>query len=81
MFEELSRCPSISLVDQLGDRQLAGAVDTDKQVEPAFGSLHLGDIDVKKADWVMLETLALGLVAFDIQQAEDPVLLEATMQR
>jgi len=32
VFEELPRCPSISLVDELGDREFAGAVDADEQV-------------------------------------------------
>ena len=34
VFEELPRCSSIGLVDQLGDRELAGAVDADEQVKP-----------------------------------------------
>jgi hypothetical protein len=33
VFEELPSCPSVSLVDQLGDRELASAVDADEQVE------------------------------------------------
>lgn len=34
VFQELSRCPSIRLVDVLSDRELAGAVDADEQAEP-----------------------------------------------
>ena len=37
MFEELPSRPPVSLVDELGDRKLAGAVDADEQVELAFG--------------------------------------------
>ncbi len=81
VFEKLPRCPSISLVDQLGDCELAGAIDTDEQVELAFGGMHLGDIDVKEADWVALEALPLWLVAFDIGQTGDAVPLQATVQR
>ncbi len=33
-FEELLSRPPVSLVDKLGDRKLAGAVDADEQVEP-----------------------------------------------
>lgn len=33
-FEELPSRPHVSLVDELGDRKLAGAVDADEQVEP-----------------------------------------------
>jgi len=69
VFEELPRRSSISLVDQLRDRELARAVDADEQVELAFGGLHLGDIHVEEADGVALEALPLGLVAFDIWQA------------
>jgi len=34
VFEELPRRSPISLVDQLGDGELVGAVDVDEQVEP-----------------------------------------------
>jgi hypothetical protein len=39
VFQELPCCPSISLVDQLRDGELARAVDADEQVELAFGGL------------------------------------------
>jgi len=71
----------IGLVDQLGDRELAGAVDADEQVKLAFGGLHLSDIDVKEADRIALEALALRLVTLDVRQAGDAVPLEASMQR
>jgi len=32
--EELPSRPPVSLIDELGDRKLAGAVDADEQVEP-----------------------------------------------
>lgn len=81
VFEELPRRPPISLVDQLGDGELAGAVDADEQVELAFGSLHLSDIDVKEADRVAHEALSLRRVAFNVRQAGYPVSLETSMQR
>jgi hypothetical protein len=68
VFKEFSRRSPISLVDQLGDGELAGAVDADEQVELAFGSLNLGDIHVEEADRVALEALPLRLVAFDVRQ-------------
>jgi hypothetical protein len=34
VFEELPLCPPVSLVDQLGDRELARTVDADEQVQP-----------------------------------------------
>ena len=50
VLQELPGCPSVSLVDQLSDRELAGAVDANEQVKLAFGSLNLGDIDVEETD-------------------------------
>ena len=81
VFQELPCCPSISLVDQLRDGELAGAVNADEQVELAFGSLHLSNVDVEEADGVALEGLPLWLVAFDVRQAGDAVSLKAPMQR
>lgn len=46
VFEEFPCWLSVSFLDQLGDRDLAGAVDAHEQVEPAFGGLPSGDIDV-----------------------------------
>ena len=59
VFQGLPCRPTIGLVDQLRDREFAGAVDADEQVEFAFGGLHLGDIDVEEADRIALEALAL----------------------
>lgn len=81
VLEELPSCSPVSLVDQLGDRELAGAVDANEQVQFAFGGLHVGDIDVKEANRVALEALTLRFFALDIRQAGDAVPLEATMQR
>ena len=80
-FEELPSRPPVSLIDELGDRKLAGAVDADEQVELALGSLHLGDIHVEEADRVALETLALRLIALDVRQTGDAVPLQAAVQR
>jgi len=71
VFQELPRCPAISLVDQLGDRELAGAIDADEQVQFAFGVLHLSDIHVKEADRVALEALPLRLIALDVSGRRD----------
>ena len=81
VFEELPRSSPVRLVDQLGDRELAGTVYADEQVELALGGLHLGNIDVEETDRVALEALTLWLVAFDIGQTGDAVALEAAVQR
>jgi hypothetical protein len=66
VFEKLPSRSPVGLVDQLGDGELAGAVDADEQVELAFGSLYLGDVHVKEADGITLEALARGLVTLDV---------------
>jgi hypothetical protein len=81
VVQEFPRRPPVSLIDQVGDRKLAGAVDADEQVELAFGSLHLGDTDVEEADLVALEARAFGLVAFDVRQTVDAVPLQTAVQR
>jgi hypothetical protein len=81
VFEELPRRSLISLVDQLGGGELAGAVDAHEQVEFAFGGLHLSDIHVEEADQLAFEALPLWLVALDVRQARDAVSLKAPMQR
>ena len=79
VLKELPRRSPVSLVDELGDGELAGAVDADEQVKLTFGSLNLGDIHVKEADRVALEALSLRLVAFNVRQAGYPVSLKASM--
>lgn len=66
VLEKLPRRSSISFVDELGDSELAGAVDADEQIQLAFGSLHLGNIDVKEADRIAFEALTFWLVSFDV---------------
>ena len=48
VLQELPGGSPVGLVDELGDGELAGAVDGDEQVELSLGSLHLGDIHVEK---------------------------------
>lgn len=49
VFEELPHRSSICLVDQLGDGELADAVDADEQVEFALGGLDLGTAPADRA--------------------------------
>ena len=72
VFEELPCCAPIGLVDQLGDCELAGAVNADEQVELAFGSLHLSDIDMEETDRVSLEALSLRLIPSTFGRREMP---------
>ncbi len=44
VLQELPRRAPVGLLDELGDRKLAGAVDAHEEVELAFSSLYLGDV-------------------------------------
>ena len=72
---------SVSRSNELGKRELVCPVDADEEVELAFSRLNLGNVEVEKPYWIALEPVALGLVAFDIQQARDAMTLKAPMQR
>src|SRR5262245_59105908 len=77
-FEE--RRGFCSLPDQLHERELAGAIDSDIEVELAFGGLDLGDVDVEIANRISLEPFLRGPTAFDLRQSADAVSLEAAVQ-
>src|SRR5215831_7384408 len=72
-FEERRGC-------QLHERELAGAIDSDIEVELAFGGLDLGDVDVEIANRISLEPFLRGPTAFDLRQSADAVSLEAAVQ-
>jgi hypothetical protein len=81
MFQELPGCPPVGLLDQLGNRKLAGPVDGNEEIELALCGLNLCDVQVKEPDRVALEALTLGFVAFDIRLPRDAMPLKAPMQR
>lgn len=81
VLKELPGRLPIGLVDELGHGELARAVDPDEQIQLAFGSLHLCDVDMKEAYGVALELRPLRLVALIIRQARDAMPLQASMQR
>src|SRR5262245_61308699 len=60
--------------------ELAGAIDSDIEVELAFGGLDLGDVDVEIANRISLEPFLRGPTAFDLRQSADAVSLEAAVQ-
>ena len=81
VLQELPCRLPVGLVDQLGDRELAGPIDADKEVELAFGGLKLCDVDMEEADGVALELLTFRLVPFDIRQPGDTMTLQTPVQR
>jgi hypothetical protein len=78
-FEEFLRCLAICLLHELGNCKLAGPVNTNKEIELALDRLNFRDIDMKEADRVTLELLALGFVAFDTRKARNAMPLKALM--
>ncbi len=69
VLQKLPRRSPVGLLNQLGDRVLAGSVDGNEEIELTLGGLHFGDVHVKEPDGVALEALTLGFVSFDIRQS------------
>ena len=76
VLQELPGRLSVSCCNELSDGKLGRSVNAHKEIELAFGRLHLGDVDMEEPYGVALELLSLGLVALDIRQARDAVSLE-----
>ena len=81
MLEELPCGLAVCLVHELRDCKLACPVNANKEIELTLHSLNLGNVDMKEADGVTIELLALRLVTLDIRQAGNAVPLKATLQR
>src|SRR3954463_6100221 len=69
----------VRLTMQLGEGELARAVDGYEQVEFGLIGSHLSDVDMDVADRVSLERL-FGLIALNFGQPADAVSLETTVQ-
>ena len=81
-FQKCRGGTHIGAFDQLHEGELRSAVDSHEQVELAFGSAHLGKIDVKIPDRITLKLLAARLArTFHLGQAADAMPLQASMQR
>jgi hypothetical protein len=66
---------------QFDECEFGGPVDRDDEMELAFSSSNLGDVDMEIADRVGLE-FALGRgFAFDLRKPRNPVALKTAMQR
>jgi hypothetical protein len=66
---------------QLGKGELAGAVDSYKQIKLSLGCLHFSNVDVEEADGVALELLLSRLVTLDIREPSYGMPLQTTMKR
>lgn len=66
--------------EQLYERELAGAINGNIEIELAFGDLNLCNVDMEIADRVSLELLPVDLVALHLRQPRDIVALQAAMQ-
>lgn len=62
---------------EVGESEFGCPINGNEELELAFGSLNLGNIDVKVADRVGFEFLLRRLVTVDIDQATDAMSLKA----
>jgi len=60
--------------------ECACPVNGNEEIQLAFNSLDLGNIDVKKADRMAFETLSFGLVSLHIRKSGYLLTLKAAMQ-
>ena len=72
VLQELPSGLSICLLDELSYGKLACAINAYEQVELAFSSLNLGDVDMKEADGVAFELLRFGLSPSTLGKREMP---------
>ena len=80
MLEELPGRLSVRRCNELSDGEFGSSVNAHKEIELAFGRLHLGDVNMEEPYGVALELLALGLVALHVRQPRDTMSLQASMQ-
>ena len=78
--QELSGNHLARFLMQFGVGGLGCPVDGYEQTQLAFGSLHLGDVNVELTDRVALELLLRRFVALDLRKPADTVSLQAAMQ-
>ena len=69
--EKLAVIPYNPLAGGLHEREFAGAVYRNEQVQLAFGGLDFSDVDVEEADRIGFELPLRRLVAVDIRQPAD----------
>jgi hypothetical protein len=66
---------------QLDIGKLGRPVDGNEEVEFALGSLNLGNINMKIANWIGFEFLLGRLVTLDLRRPANVVALPAPVQR
>lgn len=66
VFKELPGCFAIGFLDELGDRELVGSVNGDKEIKLSFLGSDLDDIDMEITNGVALELLPFGLIPIHI---------------
>ncbi|MEQ9260715.1 MAG: hypothetical protein RIG84_16635 [Roseovarius sp.] len=77
MLQELARGAPVGRLDGPGHRELAHTVDTEKEIDLAFGRLNLGGDDVNESVGVAFELLPLRLVVLVVRRLSDPRPLQA----
>src|SRR5258706_13157225 len=78
--QEARRGHSVGLLHQLGKDEFAWAINGHEEVKLAFFGSHLGDVDVKEADWIGLKLLFWLLIAFNFREPADVTALKQPVQ-
>ena len=69
------------LLNKLDESEFGSSVNGYKEIKPAFGRMHLSNIDVEIANRIALELLLRLFVASNIWQPRNTMALKASMQR
>ena len=79
-FEERDCGLHICFFDEFDHCELRRSVDGHEQVKLAFGSPHLGQVDVEETERKGVELLPARLVALDVGKTADAVTLQTPMK-
>lgn len=81
MLQERPGRLSVRCCNGLGYGEPGCPIVPNEQVWLRFRGLPVGDVDTKEAGGVAFERLMLGLVPFDIRQAQEALSLQTPVQR
>ena len=71
---------SVGFIDKLAEGEFTGPVNGDIQMQLAFRSPHLSDINMEVANWIRLEFLFVRLVTRHLWQTGYAMALRAVVQ-
>ena len=80
-FEKGRSCFPVGLVYELNERKFARSINGNLEMQLTFRGLQFSNIDMKVANRIALELLALRFVTIDIRQARYSMALQTPVQR